>query len=247
MGGNLVPGGATFRIWAPNAVKVVIVVSAELRNIGSPGWQPADTSQLVKQADNTWTGFFPDFVEGSPYRFWVQGAGSEGAKRDPYARELQAGQPLSNCDCILRDPRTYPWHDAGYKPPPFHQIVHYQLHVGTFYGVDAAGQDKRRSVAKFLDVLDRIEYLRDLGINTVQLLPIQEYPSDTSMGYNGTDYFSPEMAYEVLDSTELLRYLAKANALLAKHGAAPLAVADLKPGPNQLKCLVDLFHLNGIS
>jgi 1,4-alpha-glucan branching enzyme len=67
------------------------------------------------------------------------------------------------------------------------------------------------------------------------------------MGYNGTDYFSPEMAYEVHDPSELLRYLAKANVLLAQHGAAPLSIAALQPGANQLRCLIDIFHLNGIS
>jgi 1,4-alpha-glucan branching enzyme len=247
MGGNLIPGGATFRAWAPNARNVAVIFGNDLNSAASPGWQPADTSFLARQADDTWTGFFPGFVEGSAYRFWVQGAGSEGLKRDPHARELQVRQPLSNCDCLLRDPGTYPWHDAAHRPPPFNEVILYQLHVGTFYGVDANGQDKRRSVAKFLDVLDRMEYLRDLGINTVQLLPIQEYPSDTSMGYNGTDYFAPEMAYEVFDPNELLRYLTKANTLLAQHGAAPLSMADLLPGMNQLKCLVDIFHLNGIS
>jgi 1,4-alpha-glucan branching enzyme len=67
------------------------------------------------------------------------------------------------------------------------------------------------------------------------------------MGYNGTDYFSPEMAYVVNDPAEQARYLAKANAMLAQHGRQPLTPAQLQPGPSQLKCLVDLCHLYGLS
>jgi 1,4-alpha-glucan branching enzyme len=85
-------------------------------------------------------------------------------------------------------------------------FIIYQLHVGTFYGVDVQGRDKREQV----DVIDRINYFRDLGINAIQLLPIQEFPWDNSLGINNSDFFSPEiMAYQVEDSAELDRYLAR--------------------------------------
>ena len=113
--------------------------------------------------------------------------------------------------------------------------------------MDAAGQDQRRHIGRFLDVLDRVDYLRDLGINAVQLLPIQEFPTETSLGYNNLDFYSPEMAYGVHDAQELTRYLAKANALLATRGQGPLTLDQLAPGPNQLKCLIDILHLSGVA
>lgn len=247
MGATLVEGGATFRVWAPKAVNVAAVTGDELTRARVPGWHPPDAAQLVKQIDGTWSGFVSGVEDGAFYRFWVAGEGSTGFKRDPYAHELRSDQPLADCDCMVRDAALYPWHDAGHRPPLFHEAILYQAHVGTFYGVDANGRDKRHGIAKFLDVLDRIEYLRDLGVNMLQLLPIQEYPSDTSMGYNGTDYFSPEMAYVVHDPAELTRYLTKANAMLAQAGRQPLTMAQLRSGPGQLKCLIDLCHAHGLS
>jgi len=119
--------------------------------------------------------------------------------------------------------------------------------VGAFFRVNATGQDERSHIGRFLDILDRVDYLSKLGINAVQLLPIQEFPTQTSLGYNNLDFYSPEMAYEVSDPTDLARYVAKANALLAAHGQSPLTLEQLIPGPNQLKCLIDILHLNGIA
>jgi hypothetical protein len=52
----------------------------------------------------------------------------------------------------------------------------YQFHVGVFSARDDAGQDTQPyRVATFLDALERVEYLADLGINAVQLLPVVEF------------------------------------------------------------------------
>ena len=60
---------------------------------------------LVKDANGFWAGFVPGIKDGDLYRFYVVGAGSEGFKRDPYARELEFnGYP--DCDCIVRDPAS---------------------------------------------------------------------------------------------------------------------------------------------
>ncbi len=93
----------------------------------------------------------------------------------------------------------------------------------------------------------RIPCLRALGVDAIQLLPIQESDDDFGLGYAGLDHFSPEMVYQVGDQAELAQHLTVVNALLAEHGHAPLALADLISGPNQLKCLSDLCHLNGIA
>jgi 1,4-alpha-glucan branching enzyme len=121
------------------------------------------------------------------------------------------------------------------------------LHVGAFFRVDAQGRDRRESVGRFLDVVTRIRYLRDLGVNAVQLLPIQEFPHDTSLGYNNVDFFSPETAYQIEEAAEIARFLDEINALLAERRKPPVTIEQLLPGPNQLKVLVDLLHLNGIS
>lgn len=247
MGANLVDDGASFRVWAP-AAEAVYVITDELAIARTPGWLPAEQDLLVRNPDETWTGFVTGVQDGSPYRLFVIGAGGQGFKRDPYARELGTIPPYPDCDCVVRAAQNYPWHDLDYRPPAFNEFILYQFHIGVYYAVDAAGQDLRPvRYARFLDLLQRIDYLRELGINAIQPLPIQEFPTQFSLGYNGYDYFSPEMDYYVDDDTELQAYLCIANCLLAVHGKTPLFLHDLRAGPNQLKAVIDICHLNGIA
>jgi 1,4-alpha-glucan branching enzyme len=240
LGATLTADGATFRVWAPRARAVYLRVGA------ADGWAPGDDNLLVKdEASGTWAGFVPFVQDGDPYRFYVVGDGGEGLKRDPRARELGANFP--DCDCFVRDPAAYPWHDEGYRPPPFNDLVIYQFHVGTYYAVDADGNDARAGGARFLDVIGRVPYLAGLGVNAIEPLPIVEFETHYSMGYNGTDDYSPEMSYEV-PAADLGRYRDAINALLASKGLGPpLTTADLASQSNQLKALVDVCHAFGIA
>ena len=232
MGANLIAGGATLRVWAPRARKVYVI--GEFNN-----WKASDPWLLQSRTGGHWAGFLSDLHDGDMYKFWVEGEGSSGPKRDPYARDLEHNK-WPNPACIVRAANTFPWQDWTWRPPEFRDLVVYQFHVGTFFG-----PDREHRVAKFLDAIDRIEYLADLGVNAVEPLPISEYSTPLSMGYNGTDQFSPEMDYEVEDN-ELDGYLATVNALLVQKGKAPLTREVLAIPTNQLKTLVEICHLYGM-
>jgi 1,4-alpha-glucan branching enzyme len=247
MGATVQPGGVTFRAWAPHAQGVFILTGLALQAARQPGFVPDPASAMTALGDGTYAAYVPGVLDGDPYLFWVNGTGSSGIKRDPRVRELSVTPPYPDSNCEVHMPWGFPWHDAQYTPPAFNDLVLYQLHIGVFYGVDAQDRDKRRSSAKFLDLLDRVDYLRDLGINGVQLMPIQEFATATSLGYNGLDLYSPEMDYEVTDDEELVRYLAKANAFLTRAGQAPLSLKQLHYGSDQLRCVIDILHLNGIA
>jgi 1,4-alpha-glucan branching enzyme len=77
-------------------------------------------------------------------------------------------------------------------------------------------------------------------------VPVQEFPTAFSLGYNGVDYFSPEAEY-VVPPQEVPGRLVKLNGMLASFGKPALTAGQLAPGVNQLKCLVDLCHLHGIA
>ncbi len=244
MGATLVDGGAVFRVWAPAARDVHVVTAAHATADWSH-WIPEENARLQPLGDGTWAGFVAGVTDGDPYLFWLRGpeGGSEGFKRDPFARELGTHPAFPDCPCLIRAAHDYPWHDAGWRPPAFRDLMIYQLHVGVFWGADP----EVPHYGKFLDVAARLPYLRDLGVNAVQLLPIQEYDGDFGLGYAGLDYFSPEMVYQVEDQAELAQHLGVVNALLAERHQAPLTLRDLVSGPNQLKCLIDLCHLNGMA
>jgi 1,4-alpha-glucan branching enzyme len=242
MGANIVTGeGVTFRVWAPAALEVY--VSGDFN-----GWQQLESSRLQSDGHGFWTGFIPDIGEGAQYKFFIKGVGGAGYKRDPYARELTQNPAFPESNCIVRDPASYPWHDDRFQMPAFNDLVIYQIHIGTFFGADAAGNDNRRGrVCTFLDVLDRLEYLAELGINALEPLPIVEFPTETSEGYNGTDYFSPETEYTLDPGPELDRHFRMVNLLLQKRGLPPLPPGTLDAQVNQLKALIDLCHVYGIA
>jgi 1,4-alpha-glucan branching enzyme len=243
MGATPVAGGTTFRVWAPGAAHVYIALG------DTSAYRPKPDDELVRNpATGHWTGFVPGVADGDPYRFYVVGhGGREALKRDPWARELEPGVALVDCDCIVRAPDSYPWHDAGYRPPPFHELVVYQFHVGVFSARDANGHDIRRGrVAKLLDAVERVPYLADLGVNAVQPLPLVEFHGEWSLGYNGTDLFSPETDYCV-PASHLTLHLDRVNRLLADRLVPGVTRAQLTGHVNQLKAFVDVCHAHGIA
>src|SRR3954471_24283010 len=239
LGASLVDGGATFSAWAPGADAVFVVLA------GDPVPPSTDRALVKDEPSGRWRVFLPGVGAGSRYRFFVLGPGGSGLKRDPWARELDAGYP--DCDCIVVDPAAYTWHDHGFSPPAADELIVYQFHIGVFYAVDEHGADLRlQRAATFLDALGRIPYLADLGITAVQPLPVVEFHGEWSLGYNGTDLFSPETDYCV-PRRDLAPYLARVNALLAGRRHGPITGDELAGQVNQLKAFVDVCHVYGIA
>jgi 1,4-alpha-glucan branching enzyme len=230
MGANLIADGATFRVWAPHAHSVHV--------IGDFNDRRRDQASLLTRDDRGhWLGFIAGVRDRDRYRFYVVGDGGEGPKRDPYARELETPFPS---DCVVRK-SDFPWHETGWVTPRFDDFVIYQLHVGTFFTPNLPAK-----AGTFLDVAQKLPHLAGLDVTAVQLLPIQEFQTEFSLGYNGTDYFSPEMDYAVEDEA-LTPYVAAVNDLLDAKGLTRWAVDDLRGEMNQLKALIDLCHAYGLA
>jgi 1,4-alpha-glucan branching enzyme len=233
-GATLDADGAAFRLWAPEADAVYLHGM-----FGGEVFEGLTDDRLLrKDARGYWTGYQDGARDGDRYRFWVQGKGSSGHKRDPRARELDP-ENFPDCFVILRPADSFPWHDRDFITPDFSDMIVYQLHVGTF------AIAKPGVPSNFLDVALKIPYLADLGINVLQPLPIDEQEANPNMGYGGADLFSPDFPYIAV--ADLPAYLAKLNALYAAKHMSGIALADIQSGPGQLKALVDLCHVHGIA
>src|SRR5947209_14873961 len=162
MGANLIGQGATFRVWAPMAEEVYVCYDGH--------FEPEKSNLLLKDPNGYWSGYIQGIKNGTRYKYFVVGPNLRDYKRDPYARELEAN--TSRPACIVRDPAAYPWHDKGFQAPSFDSLVIYQLHVGSFYVPNA-----RKDGGNFLDVVNKLDYLVSLGVNTIQPLPVVEFPS----------------------------------------------------------------------
>jgi 1,4-alpha-glucan branching enzyme len=150
MGGTIVPGGAVFRVWAPRARAVH--VCGDFNN-----WKQDSASSLSPIGGGHWARFVPGLEDGDQYLFYIDGSSTSGYKRDPRARALTFKPAFPFANCVLRDPNRFRWHEPGFSPRPFNDLVIYQLHVGTF-SIQPGSHD-----GCFLDVIERVPYLDDRG------------------------------------------------------------------------------------
>lgn len=246
MGGNLLSTGkgATFRVWAPSAREVRVLWDFRKSAVGT--WNHNRSAKLQQFGSGMWGGFVPGLKNGARYMFYVVGpvGGTEGLKRDPYARDLTDDPSWPECQCLLYNPNAFPWHDQGFRPPPFHELIIYQFHIGVWYIPEG------RNNGTFLDVIEKLPYLKELGINAIQPLPVVEFPTMFSLGYNGVDYFSPETDYGVKDTDPALNtYLQSVNQkmLAINSSFKPYKMKDIKGTANQLKMMIDMCHIYGIA
>lgn len=143
--------GVMFRVWAPFAMQVA--VSGSFNN-----WteQPMDNEQ-----DGYWATFVHGAEAGQEYKFVITTGTSKLVKNDP--RALQLTTVAGNS--VIVD-TTFDWDDGQFKPLPPSQQILYELHVGTFNRADPS------TTGTFENVIAKLDYLRDLGVTTIELMPI---------------------------------------------------------------------------
>jgi 1,4-alpha-glucan branching enzyme len=215
MGAMVCETGTDFRVWAPNAEAVF--VTGSFNEWADPG------VELVAEDGGNWSVFVPGAKAGDHYKFRLQRDGKTFLKVDPRARQIdsETGDGL-----IYQD--SFDWGEVQFETPPLNEIVLYELHVGTFSGKERNGT--------FADVIGRLPYLRDLGVNAIELMPPTEFPSETSWGYNPNHPFAVEADYGGPDGLKALIRAAH------EHGIAViLDVVYNHFGPDQL----DLWQFDG--
>lgn len=128
---------------------------------------------------------------------------------DPYATDVDA--ETQNAILKLKNgvkvTDEYVWQSDDVPLPRNTQIVIYEMHVGDFSGGEADGWTR----GKYTDVIAKLNYLADLGINAIELMPLKESPGDFNWGYSPIHYFAPESSYGT--TAELKELIDKCHAL----------------------------------
>jgi 1,4-alpha-glucan branching enzyme len=180
MGANPFNGGVAFRVWAPFADAVCVAGTFNDWNEGA--------TALTSEGNGFWSTDVGGARIGQEYKFVLRGKFIRDTlwKNDPYARSLTNSAGNS----IIAE-TDFDWTGAGYRTPAWNEMVIYELHVGSFL-FDPANRGGR---GDFDTVITKLDYLGDLGINAIQLLPSDEFPGDISMGYNPSYIFAIEESY----------------------------------------------------
>ena len=176
--------GYTFRVWAPNARAVALAGDFN-------GWAPCPMTRLD---GGVWEAAAENARVYDAYKYVVTGAdGRVVWKADPYAFHA-ATRP--GTDSKVYDIAGFSWRDEKWrqqrleKPPVDGELLIYEVHLGSWKRHEDGTSLSYRELARELP-----GYVKSMGYNFVELLPVTEYPLDDSWGYQCTGYFAPTSRY----------------------------------------------------
>jgi 1,4-alpha-glucan branching enzyme len=176
MGTILYPGGAAFRVWAPFASAVFAA--------GTFNQWSVTATALASEGNGYWSADVPGVKVGDEYQFVIPNGATLLWRRNPYASQVVS----SSGNGLIHDPE-FDWTGDAFLMPPWNELIIYEMHIGTFY--DTAGT---AAPGTFDEIIPKFPYLRDLGINAIEIMPVAEFAMDYSWGYNPSQPFSVEAA-----------------------------------------------------
>ncbi len=186
MGAILHQDGVFFRVWAPNALEVFVT--------GDFNEWKQDEFKLDHEDDGYFGGNVSSAKAGSQYKFIIKTAHGDLMKNDPYARELTNSAGNS----VVYDANAFNWEEDESFMPYWNEAVIYELHLGTF-NVQEEGKP-----GDFHTLKEKIPYLKELGINVIEIMPPFEFPGSYSWGYNPAYPFAIESDYGGPDALKAL-------------------------------------------
>ena len=211
LGATWTSGSTKFVLWAPTAEEV----NVNIYTSGTAGTNDLEkTVKMEKGQNGTWIVSVNGDLSGKYYTYSVKVGGETVEAIDPYARSAGVN---GNRGMILNLASTDPvdgWSEIANKPANYNDVIIYELHVRDFSIDDSSGV-KDEWQGKFLGLTQSgtttaggsttgLDYLVDLGITHLHLLPIYDYASvdesdlDTpqfNWGYDPQNYNVPEGSY----------------------------------------------------
>ena len=168
-------GSVFFRVWAPNAQTV------DLHLLRQDTYIP-----MQRHDDGYFTCHTADAQVGDRYFYRID---NEKERPDPASRSQPDG--VHKASQIVDS--AFPWKDVGWLPPTLRNSVMLELHVGTF-----------TPEGSFDAIIPHLGRLKDLGVTTLQLMPIAAFPGERNWGYDGVSLFAAHSAYGGADGLKRL-------------------------------------------
>ena len=162
-----------FRVWAPDAKKMTLLLNGK-------GDNGADLRCAMEGPDTDgWWSVKAAAECGDDYAYLIDA--DTKAYPDPRALDLAHGV---HGPSRLYDQSTFVWHDPLWQGPPLTGAVIYEMHIGTF-----------TEGGTFDAAIEHLRYLATLGITHLEVMPIAEFPGDFGWGYDGVGLFAVTHSY----------------------------------------------------
>jgi len=207
-------GGVQFVVFSRSASAMRLLLYDNVEDA-----EPSDILTYDPSSDrwgDIWSVFVPGIGPGQLYHLQADGPfdpsqghrfNSQARLIDPYAKAL-AGNFLPATEGILRPPKcvviddTFDWQGDRHLRRSLADSVIYEMHVGGFTASGTSGVD---NPGTYLGVIERIPYLKSLGVTAIELMPVHEFPTNNCFGgvderqnywgYDPLAFFAPHRGY----------------------------------------------------
>jgi isoamylase len=221
LGATLTDGGANFSLFSRTATSIELLFFDRAEDARPSRIVPIDPS--VSRTYHYWHVFVPGVKPGQIYAFRADGPfePARGLRFDPskvlldpygravvvptnYSREaarLKGDNTATAMKSVVTDPHAYDWEGDAPLKHPWSRTVIYEMHVRGFTAHPSSGLAKSKR-GTYAGLVEKIAYLRQLGITAVELLPIFQFDSQDApagrknyWGYSPVSFFAPHQGY----------------------------------------------------
>ncbi|NWF61278.1 MAG: malto-oligosyltrehalose trehalohydrolase [Fischerella sp.] len=157
-----------FTLWAPLVGEVAVKLIAPEEKI----------IPLQKDDRGYWHGSVSNIDPDTLYFYQLEG---QTDRADPASHSQPKG--VHGPSQVI-DHSSFSWNDDHWQGIPLAQMAVYELHVGTF-----------TTEGTFEAVISRLPELRELGVNTIEIMPVAQFPGERNWGYDGTFPYAVQNSY----------------------------------------------------
>jgi len=176
--------GILFGVWAPSATRVSVVGDFN-------SWDGRRHQMRCRGLSGVWELFIPHLTQGLLYKFEIRTEnGTLLLKSDPFAFRFEKRPKTA---AIVQDLNGFPWTDQEWmasratKDHLCHPMAIYEVHLGSW----RRQVDEENRWLTYREAAEElIPYVREMGFNYIQFLPLAEHPFDGSWGYQVTGYYA---------------------------------------------------------
>ena len=178
-GAELQGEGVLFRTWATGKKNLSVVVLGDHENV-------VREIPMEREASGYYSAIDPAASPGTLYKYRLD----NNVVPDLASRFQPQGV---HGPSQVVDGHSFGWTDSEWKPTALHELVIYELHVGTF-----------TREGTFEAIAARFDYLKGIGVNAIELMPIADFAGDRNWGYDGVSIYAPSRAYGKPDDLRTL-------------------------------------------
>ncbi len=178
-GPELQANGVVFRTWTTGKKNVAVVIFGE-------GGSVLREIPMKREASGYYSILDPKSSLGTLYKYRLD----DNLVPDIASRFQPQGV---HGPSQVADGRSFHWTDSQWKSAPLHELVIYELHVGTF-----------TPEGTFKEIAKRFDHLKRIGVNAIELMPIADFAGDRNWGYDCVSIYAPSRAYGKPDDLRIM-------------------------------------------